>query len=186
MVSTTNGHNIDVQLLGTLDSNSTLSHVDLRENPVEDHLLAEIEAITVPRQSQAGQDRGNASGGSLLDVIRRVRSNDPQLRELELDNRPSSDLREMEAIVNALAANTSVSFLSMCNSNVDDSLIAALSLVLAENTSVEEILLSDNQITSEGCEYVSGDCLDPFSFLTIFMKAHQSLPMTKQSAARSR
>lgn len=92
---------------------------------------------------------------SLSYLLKRIKSNDPTLKKLDLDNRPDTDSRKLEAIVGALAENSFIRSISMCNSSVDDSLLSALSLVLVENTSIEKIRISNNKITDVGVEYVS-------------------------------
>ena len=39
----------DMQLLGTLDSNTTISYIDLSDNSIDDKLMSEIDAITSSR-----------------------------------------------------------------------------------------------------------------------------------------
>ena len=114
--------------------------------------MNEIDAIVSQRKSQVGRSPMD----NISFLLQRVKSNDPTLAELVLDNRPD-DIRshEIEAILDALAQNSIVTKISLCNNDLDDSLIAALSLALVDNTSITHVLLSDNQITSDGCEYVS-------------------------------
>lgn len=183
-------------LLGTLDSNTTITHLDLRGNPIDDHLLDEIDAILSSRQihqskhspihdddmtngTSLNEERSYESsylseGVSLSQILQRVETNDPTLTELLLDNRNIDDTNALESILDALAQNSHVACVSLCNCGVDDTLVAALSLALVDNSSITDVLLSDNQITSEGCEYVSltdfcfTPCFATFNCLTIF------------------
>lgn len=41
-----------MQLLGTLDSNTTISYIDLSDNSIDDKLMSEIDAITSSRGSR--------------------------------------------------------------------------------------------------------------------------------------
>jgi len=147
-------------LLGTLDSNITITHLDLSGNLIDQYLLDEISAIVSSRKKS--KPRGGRSISSvssemaLSEIVQRVKSNDPTLKELLLDNRYLAETQEMELLFDAIAQNTHVSKLSLCRNGIDDSLAAALSLALVDNASVEKLLLSDNQITSEGCEYLLG------------------------------
>jgi len=115
--------------------------------------MNEIDAIVSQRKSQVGRSPMD----NISFLLQRVKSNDPTLTELVLDNRPD-ELRshEIEAILDALAQNSIVRKISLCNNDLDDSLVAALSLALVDNTSITHVLLSDNQITSDGCEYLLG------------------------------
>ena len=117
--------------------------------------MNEIDAIVSQRKSQVESSSMN-SEISLSVLLQRVIGNDSILTQLELDNRPDDILsHEIEAIVEALAQNNFVTKLSLCNDGVDDSLVAALSLALVDNHTITHVLLSDNYITSDGCEYVS-------------------------------
>lgn len=65
-------------------------------------------------------------------------------------------MHEIEELFDALARNSVVRKVSLCNNGINDSLAAALSLALVDNTCINELFLSDNGITSEGCEYLLG------------------------------
>ena len=71
---------------------------------------------------------------------------------------------ETEALIDALASNTVVTKLSFDNTDMDDSLVAALSLALVDNQTITNLSLRNNQITSEGCEYVSELSSNSISF----------------------
>ncbi|EED92186.1 hypothetical protein THAPSDRAFT_262646 [Thalassiosira pseudonana CCMP1335] len=53
-------------------------------------------------------------------------------------------------------AQAAVERLSLRNSNVDDTELSSLSLALVDNTAVTHLWLGDNNITSEGAEYLIG------------------------------
>jgi len=154
-------------LLGTLDSNLTITYLDLSGNQVDPYLINEIESIVSSRQSRsshrhAGVGNSRSSRISLMEdqplssILQRLTQNDPSLTELWLDNRDLSNLPETEPIFDALANNSYVTKLSLIGCGIDDGLVASLSLALVENTSIVEVWLSDNFITSGGCEYLLG------------------------------
>lgn len=124
-------------------------HIDLSGNQIDGHLIDEIDAIVSQRQTQTGRSSG------VGEIIDQVRSNDPNLTEVLLDNMRLGSSPETEALFDALAQNTVVRKLSLCNNGIEDSLAAALSLAIVENFYIKELILRDNGITSEGCEYVS-------------------------------
>ncbi len=109
------------------------------------------------RQSQAGRSSGDdeSEDESLSYMVERVNSNDPTLTQLLLDNRQLGLSRETENLFDALSKNTYVNKISLRKNEIDDSLVATLSLALADNRAISQVFLSDNLITSEGCEYVS-------------------------------
>ena len=141
-------------ILGTLDSNTTITVLDLSGNQIEDHLFEEIEAILSQRQTDEEVMNEELP---LSEILERVQANDPTLTEVVLDSRElAASSEEAEKLFDYLAQNNVVKKLSLCNNEIDDTLAAALSLALVENTSIDQVLLSDNQITSEGCEYLLG------------------------------
>ena len=142
-------------LLGTLDTNVTISHLDLDGNQIDKHLMEEIDAILSQRQTQAGS-LSMADEVPLSDILDRVKSNDPTLKEVLLDNRQLAASNQAELLFDYIAGNTVVKKLSLCNNGIEDTLAAALSLALVDNATINQVLLSDNKITSEGCEYLLG------------------------------
>ena len=142
-------------LLGTLDTNVTISHLDLDGNQIDKHLMEEIDAILSQRQTQAGS-LSMADEVPLSDILDRVKSNDPTLKEVLLDNRQLAASNQAELLFDYIAGNTVVKKLSLCNNDIEDTLAAALSLALVDNATINQVLLSDNKITSEGCEYLLG------------------------------
>ena len=117
--------------------------------------MSEVDAIVSQRLPQGASHSSSENEMSLSHVLQRVKSNDPTLTEIILDNKNLATTNETEDLFDALAGNTVVKKISLCNTGIDDSLAAALSLALVDNTSINEIFLGDNHITSEGCEYVS-------------------------------
>jgi hypothetical protein len=92
---------------------------------------------------------------SISEIAQRILANDPTLTQLVLDNRQlGASASETEKLFEALSNNTYIKKVSLRNNAIDDSLAAALSLALADNTVISHVLLSGNLITSDGCEYV--------------------------------
>jgi len=137
-------------LLGTLESNLTITHLDLDGNQIDDQLLDEIDQILAERSSSMNEEI------PLDEILERVQTNDPTLTEILLDNRQLGASNETELLFDYLAQNTVVRKISLINNDIEDTLVASLSLALTDNTTIEEVILSDNQITSEGCEYLLG------------------------------
>ncbi|KAL7551353.1 hypothetical protein ACHAWF_014544 [Thalassiosira exigua] len=106
----------------------------------------------------------------LSSVIQRVKSNDPTMIELLLNNRDlGNSSHEIELLFDAHVSNSHVRTVSLCNNGLDNTLAAALSLALVDNASINELLLSDNMITSEGCKYLLGtlDSNETVSFVDL-------------------
>lgn len=145
-------------LLGTLDSNTTISAVDLSGNDIRTELMNEIGEIMSSRSSPMSREAYSpaANDVSLSRLLQRVKSNDSTLTELLLDNRELAYEPELEALFDALAQNNTVTKISLANNEIDNSLVAALSLALVDNRTITHLILSDNHITSEGCEYLLG------------------------------
>jgi len=118
--------------------------------------MDELDAIVSQRQAQVDERLPDENEMPLSLVLRSIKSNDPTLTEVLLDNRELAAMHEIEELFDALARNSIVKKVSLCNNGIDDSLAAALSLALVDNTCINEIFLSDNEITSEGCEYLLG------------------------------
>ena len=149
-------------LIGTLEENKTLEEIYLRGNHIDDSVLEEIDAILNERQ---GSTRVESSSSSELGAtVRSLAANDPNLVELMLDGIDLGHSSEAEALIDALASNTVVTKLSFDNTDMDDSLVAALSLALVDNQTITNLSLRNNQITSEGCEYVSELSSNSISF----------------------
>lgn len=146
-----------LQLLGTLDSNTTIAYIDLSDNQIDDHLMDEIDAITSSRQSRSVPVPMDAEDMSLL--IQRIKSDDPNLIEVKLDGINLVNSSETEDLIDALASNTCVTKLSLNNTGIDDTLMATLSLALVDNGAITHLSMRSNQIGSEGCEYVSARVL---------------------------
>ena len=138
-------------LLGTLESNLTITHLDLDGNQIDDQLLDEIDQLLSERQNSYADEEI-----PLDEILERVQTNDPTLTEVLLDNRQLGTSNETELLFDYLAQNTVVRKISLINNDIEDTLVASLSLALTDNTTIEEVILSDNQITSEGCEYLLG------------------------------
>ena len=141
-------------LIGTLESNKTLVEINLSGNHIDADIVEEINAILDERR---GGSIGTQSVGSsnLGATVRRLASNDPNLVELKLDGIDLTQSPETDTLFDALASNTYVTSLSFDNTDMDDTMVAALSLALVDNVTITHVSLRDNQITSEGCEYVS-------------------------------
>lgn len=143
-----------LDLLGTLAENNTLKVVDLSGNHIDSDLLHEIESLLKKRSRRNGPRKGS-SRASLGDIVFGVADNDRKLTEINLDGTDLSNDPNMEALCDALASNTTVSKLSLNSTNIDDTVVGALSLSLVDNRKLRKLSMMDNQITSEGCEYVS-------------------------------
>jgi hypothetical protein len=167
-------------LLDILDSNTTLEEINLFGNLVNISLLNEINALLNKRRRKSfHRDSDSESNSSwqrlgrfvtkvssrtqekaidkmsISEIAERILANDPTLTQLVLDNRQLGDsASETEELFEALSANTYIKKVSLRNNAIDDSLVAALSLALADNIVISHVLLSGNLITSDGCEYV--------------------------------
>ena len=142
-------------LIGALDTNQTIREIDLRGNSIDHEILDELDEILKERR---GDDPSLVPSIVSLDLNRimaGLATNDDDLIEVKLDG-VDMEAAELEALVEALGSNTSVMSLSLNNTKFDDTLMAALSLSLVDNTKLENLSLRNNDITSEGIEYLLG------------------------------
>ncbi len=115
-------------------------------------ILQEINDILAARK----QVKSRAGPSVILDnLVLSVTRNDPDLVELKLDGVQLLNIPEAEELIDALSTNFVVKSVSFNGTGMDDTMVAALSLSLAENKTITHVSLKDNRITSEGCEYVS-------------------------------
>ena len=122
---------------------------------VDEDLMEAIDAIVSQREPQLGNS-STSNEMSLSVLLQRVIGNDRTLTQLELDNRPHDMMsHEIGAIIEGLSHNNFVTEISLCNNDLDDTFVASLSMALVYDETITHVLLSDNQITSDGCEYVS-------------------------------
>eukprot|EP00804_Cyclotella_cryptica_P024464 CCRYP_017568-RB/>CCRYP_017568-RB protein AED:0.03 eAED:0.03 QI:1933/1/1/1/1/0.81/11/100/1752 len=143
-------------LITLLDTNTTLKSINLDGNDIEDGALREIDALLKKRQVVASSSISQSSQSPLAGVVHSLQTNDPSLVELCLDGVDLTDCPETEAMIDALLGNVVVKRLSLNNTCFDDTLVASLSLSLVENNAITHIMLRDNLITNEGCEYLLG------------------------------
>jgi hypothetical protein len=61
----------------------------------------------------------------------------------------------MGAIIEGLSHTKFVTEVSLCNNDLDGTFVASPSMPLVYDQTITHVLLSENQITSDGCEYVS-------------------------------
>merc|ERR1712194_3152 len=143
-------------LLGMLASNLSIISLDLGGNMVDEDLMEAIDAIVSQREPQLGNS-STSNEMSLSVLLQRVIGNDRTLTQLELDNRPHDMMsHEIGAIIEGLSHNNFVTEISLCNNDLDDTFVASLSMALVYDETITHVLLSDNQITSDGCEYLLG------------------------------
>ena len=122
---------------------------------VDEDLMEAIDAIVSQWEPQLGNS-STSNEMSLSVLLQRVIGNDRTLTQLELDNRPHDMMsHEIGAIIEGLSHNNFVTEISLCNNDLDDTFVASLSMALVYDETITHVLLSDNQITSDGCEYVS-------------------------------
>lgn len=145
-----------LDLIGLLDTNTTLQNINLDGNDIENGILREIDSILKRRKGKISSSTSQASQSPLAGAVQCLQTNDPSLVELCLDGMDLTDCPETEAVIDALVGNFVVKRLSFNNTCFDDSLVASLSLSLIENSTITHIMLRDNHITNEGCEYLLG------------------------------
>ena len=153
-----NSNNLLLDLRGLLETNTTIRSIDLDGNDIDDSIMKDLDDILKKRQVRSSSSMASSLGteSPLAGIVQSLRENDPNLVELCLDNLDLTDCPEAEAMIDALAGNTTVMKLSLVNTCFDDSLAAPLSLSLVENNTLTHILLRDNLMTDEGCDYFLG------------------------------
>lgn len=147
-----------LDLLGALDTNTTLEAIDLSGNMVDPEILADIREVLSERCGSSrsrGLSPNSSVSSNLAATVRRIAANDPNLVEVDLYGCDLVHDPDTEALLDRLSSNTHVRKLCVDNTMVDDSFVAALSLALVDNLTITHLSMRDNRITSEGCEYVS-------------------------------
>nr|XP_012614054.1 leiomodin-3 [Microcebus murinus] len=94
---------------------------------------------------------GPAGGRADLDgSLRRVRADDPGLRELNLNNMENVPRQALLDLVGALRRNRHVRALSLANVGADDAVAFAVAHMLRENRSLASLNLESNRIGGRG------------------------------------
>ena len=145
-----------LDLIGLLDTNATIQSIDLGGNDIDDVLLKHINDTLKKRKASSASLASQATEGPLEGLVDTLNSNDSRFTVLCLDDVDLTHCQETEAVIDALAINNTVEKLSLINTAFDDTFAASLSLSLVENKTITHILLSDNLITDEGCDYLIG------------------------------
>ena len=143
-------------MIGLLDTNATIQSIDLGGNDIDDVLLKHINDTLKKRKASSASLASQATEGPLEGLVDTLNSNDSRFTVLCLDDVDLTHCQETEAVIDALAINNTVQKLSLINTAFDDTFAASLSLSLVENKTITHILLSDNLITNEGCDYLIG------------------------------
>ena len=94
-----------IQLLGTLDSNTTVSYVDLSGNPIDGYLLNEIDAINSSRNSSANLSPPSMNTTEPTRVESDIDSSKPPMHEVPEES--DAELAKRAAIM-AIMRNTSI------------------------------------------------------------------------------
>lgn len=148
-----------LDLIGLLDTNTTIMSIDLSNNDIGDSVLREIDDILVARRqipSSSSVASSLVAESQLAGIVERLKSNDRSMTELCLDNIDLTNCPETEDMIDALIGNNAVTKLSLVNTCFDDGLAASLSLSLVDNTTITHIILRNNHMTDEGCDYLLG------------------------------
>ncbi|KAL7551352.1 hypothetical protein ACHAWF_014543 [Thalassiosira exigua] len=127
-----------------LESNGTLTDIN------------DIAATLAERQGRSSILTDSVVSDNLEDTLERMVANDLNLTEVWLNGFDLSQTFETDAIFEALTSNTYVTSILLNATEMDDTLVAALSLALVDNSTVTRLSLRDNNIGSVGCEYVLG------------------------------
>merc|ERR1712194_192760 len=143
-------------LINTLNGNETLQEINLSGNHVDNSVIDEIEVILNERQGSSSME------SSLKIIVRSLAANDLNLDGIDLERSSDTD-----AMIDALAKNKVVTKLSFNNTYADDILVEALSLAPTNNRTITHISLKDNEITSEGCEYLLGMLASNLSIISL-------------------
>ena len=141
-----------LDLIGTLESNHTLVHVELGGNHGIDPVLAdEVRAILEPRERDNKQ-RSSHDIDEVAQIIQQVHANDPTLIELDLSTMNVGLRDDAVAMFDSLAENSYIQRVDLSNNEIDDDCVSSISLALLDNKSITHLNLAHNSITSEGAE----------------------------------
>ena len=141
---------ISLDLIATLESNQIIVHLELSGNiGVDPALEDEVRAILGPREEMY---RSEPEIDEVVQLMERVRNNDPTLTELDLCSMNIGLREDALSVFDALAGNTYIDKLDLSMNEIDDDCISSISLALLENMGVRILNLANNTIHSEGAE----------------------------------
>jgi hypothetical protein len=131
-----------VDLMATLESNQSIVSVELTGNSrIGPALFDEIRSKLKPREN-----------GFLVDVMERVKQNDPLLTTLCFSRMDIGSREDVLPMLDSLTASIYIRTLDLSWNEMDDDCVSYIALALEENTSVTYLNLANNSIHSDGAE----------------------------------
>ena len=146
-------------LIVCLECNSTIEVIALEGNTfIEPAIHDELKEVLLSRGGGRDDENGvsNSSSDKRLDtILERVRGNNPRQTDLDLHGMDIGP-NDIGRIVDAMAKNSHIQHVNLSRNMIDDDGVSTLSLALAENTlsSITQLSLANNRITSIGAEYL--------------------------------
>ncbi|CDQ74924.1 unnamed protein product [Oncorhynchus mykiss] len=94
----------------------------------------------------------NADGNPTVvdEALERVLNNDPELKEVNLNNIEDISQDTLIQFAEALRSNTHVCVFSLANTHADDPVALAIAKTLCENTSIVSLNIESNYVTGKG------------------------------------
>jgi len=130
--------------MGSMESDvETSSHSD--ESGTDSNDTCPIKAEEKTRRAK----QQNECSSNIIEVIKRVRLNDPDLKQINLDNKGLKDI-EVAKLLYLLNENSHISHVSLANNKLGDGSAVSLAQVLISSQTITVVCLRGNNIGNRG------------------------------------
>lgn len=90
----------------------------------------------------------------LADALEKLKSNDPNLTELNANNHKDINEEAIKSIIEGVSNNSHLKVLSLANAQIHDRHAKELSYALGKNDTLESLNLESNYLTGEGIKFI--------------------------------
>ncbi|OCT94503.1 leiomodin-1 isoform X2 [Xenopus laevis] len=101
-------------------------------------------------QNQSEENKEDESSSIFEELMEKVKNNDPETTELNLNNSDCITIETLVSFTEALEFNTVVKIFSLANTRADDHIALAIANMLKSNKIITSINLDSNHITGKG------------------------------------
>lgn len=112
--------------------------------------LSNCVAKTTPNSKAKEEEEEDEDSSMFDELMEQVRSNDPSLTELNVNNSEVIKTKTLIEFAEALHKNTNVKKVALANCRADDHVAYAIAGTLRSNTSITSINLDSNHLTGKG------------------------------------